>query len=69
MPIPYSSTMGVEITIILNMGTIFSDADVEAKFRRDGYVVQPLLGVEEIQALYDLHQSTTLDIPSTGWLK
>lgn len=46
------------------MKSIFADADVEARFRRDGYVVQPLLSVEEIKALYDLHQSTTPNVPS-----
>jgi hypothetical protein len=45
------------------MKTIFSDPELENNFRRNGWVVVPLLRADEVGALSELHQSTTPDVP------
>lgn len=42
---------------------IFTDPEFESLFRRDGFVVVPLLNSDDIRKLTELHQNTTPELP------
>lgn len=47
------------------MNTIFKDLSVQKQFDRDGYILAPWLGPDEVAALIEFHKGLNLTIPST----